>query len=91
MLSAAAGNDKVKAVATIDPWFYPYSKEIGKSKFRIPDPNQAVCIIETDHFAKQVDSITGSNQKADIEKFLAVSANQKLQERVTLKNAHSVH
>ena len=46
-LSVAAGNKKVKAVVTIDPWLGPYSKEVAAGKFRIADANQALCIVES--------------------------------------------
>lgn len=36
-LSASAGEKRVKAVATLDPWLTPYSEEVTQGKFNIKD------------------------------------------------------
>lgn len=54
-MSASAGDKRVKTVAAIDPWFTPYFKEVILGKFHIKDPNQAVCIVESEKFADEID------------------------------------
>ena len=67
-LSASAGAKRVKAIATLDPQFTPYSEEITQGKLNIKDSQQAVCILETETFADEIDEkVGGSNgQQADL-------------------------
>ena len=57
-MSVAAGDSKrhrIKAVAAIDPWFTPYHREVMLGHFHIRDPELAVCIVESEDFADQID------------------------------------
>ena len=92
-LSASAGDKRIKAIATIDPWFTPYNREVMLGKFNIKDPRQAVCIVESEGYAAEIDwKVEGLNsQNDDIEKFLADSLNTAKQERVCIKNQNSAH
>ena len=89
-LSVAAGDSRVKAVATIDPWLGPYNKMVTNGKFRISDADQALCIVESDGFANEIDAKVGedSDQHRDITNFLAKSANSRTikQEHIKLRN-----
>ena len=78
-LSLAAGDSRVKSVCVIDPLLAPYSKEIRQGKLRIMDPAQALCVIESEAFCTELDSFVsdgGKNQRNDLSKRLASSANE---------------
>ena len=92
-IGASDKTQKVKAVAAIDPWFTPYHKEILLGHFKIKDPEKAVCIVESEGFADEIDwKVLGLNsQKEDTEKFLADSTNTDNQEHVRIKMQSSEH
>ena len=65
-MSASAGDKRVKTVVCLDPWFTPYNKEVMLGKFHIKDPNQAVCIVETEGYADEIDcKVRGLNSQKD--------------------------
>lgn len=90
-MMVGAGDERIKAIATIDPWLGPCSDEIGYDKFRMPDPNQALCIIETQSFADEVYEIQDSNQRNDLDKFVDASSNGQLTERILLDKISSIY
>ena len=92
-ITASDKAKRIKAVVAIDPWFTPYHKEILHGHFKIKDSQKAVCIIESEGYAEEIDwKVLGLNsQKEDTDKFLADSANTSKQERVCVKMQGSVH
>ena len=62
-------------------------------KFNIKDPEKAVCIVESEGYAEEIDwKVRGlNNQREDTDKFLADSANGDRQERVCIKMQSSEH
>lgn len=46
----------------MDPWFTPYSAAVKKGIFAIKDISQAVCMLETENYADEVDhKVQGAN------------------------------
>ena len=90
-LSVSIGDKRVKVVASIDPWFTPYSTEVQKGLFAVKDPTQAVCMLETEHFADEIDKKVKevNSQREDSELFFENSANKDLQERCYLRHQMS--
>ena len=61
-LSVSIGDKRVKVVACMDPWFTPYSTAVKKGIFAIKDISQAVCMLETENYADEVDhKVKGAN------------------------------
>ena len=53
-ISSAKGSSKIKFVASIDPWTFPYSTMIKAGKLKVDHPT---LIISTSSFTKERDSM----------------------------------
>ena len=88
-MSVSVGDKRVKAIVAVDPWLAPYSGEIRNGKLSIKDSAQAVCFVESEDFAREIDRKVGgrSDQNGDTTHFLANCRGVK--ERVRLRRIPS--